>query len=50
MTQIFDVECEYLDKDVAFAVKDELKVRFVPREGDERAELELVYDIRLAGE
>ncbi|KAF4585974.1 catechol dioxygenase [Ophiocordyceps camponoti-floridani] len=50
VTQIFDVECEYLDKDVAFAVKDELKVRFVPREGDERAELELVYDIRLAGE
>ncbi|PHH78039.1 hypothetical protein CDD80_7454 [Ophiocordyceps camponoti-rufipedis] len=50
VTQIFDVECPYLEQDVAFAVKEELKVRFVPREGDERAKLELGYDIRLAGE
>ncbi|PFH58134.1 hypothetical protein XA68_14113 [Ophiocordyceps unilateralis] len=48
VTQIFDEECEYIAKDSAFAVKDELKVRFVPRQGDAEAKLELKYDIRLA--
>ncbi|RDA95814.1 hypothetical protein CP533_5213 [Ophiocordyceps camponoti-saundersi (nom. inval.)] len=47
VTQIFDEECEYINNDTAFAVKDELKVRFVPRQGDPEAKLELEYDIRL---
>ncbi|KFG85490.1 putative dioxygenase [Metarhizium anisopliae] len=47
-TQIFDQECKYLDKDSVFAVKDELKVEFVPRKGDPQAPLELEYNITLA--
>lgn len=31
-----------------FAVKDSLVVKFVPREGDEEAKLELKYDIQMA--
>ncbi|KAK9441702.1 Catechol 1,2-dioxygenase [Metarhizium brunneum] len=47
-TQIFDHKCKYLDKDSVFAVKDELKVEFVPRKGDPQAPLELEYNITLA--
>ncbi|KID91809.1 Intradiol ring-cleavage dioxygenase, core [Metarhizium guizhouense ARSEF 977] len=47
-TQIFDKQCKYLDKDSVFAVKDELKVEFVPRKGDPQAPLELEYNITLA--
>ncbi|POR35546.1 Catechol 1,2-dioxygenase [Tolypocladium paradoxum] len=47
-TQIFDEDCKYLSNDSVFAVKDDLKVRFVPRKGDPEAELELEYNISLA--
>ncbi|RCI07784.1 hypothetical protein L249_5669 [Ophiocordyceps polyrhachis-furcata BCC 54312] len=47
VTQIFDEECEYINNDTAFAVKDDLKVRFKPRQGDPDAKLELEYDILL---
>ncbi|KYK54103.1 catechol dioxygenase [Drechmeria coniospora] len=48
-TQIFDEDCPYLAKDSVFAVKDDLKVRFVPRSvEDPKAELELEYNISLA--
>ncbi|KAL3952010.1 hypothetical protein ACCO45_013727 [Purpureocillium lilacinum] len=48
VTQIFDEDCKYLGNDSVFAVKDDLRVRFVPREGDDKASLELEYDINLA--
>ncbi|PHH90211.1 hypothetical protein CDD83_4216 [Cordyceps sp. RAO-2017] len=48
VTQIFDQESEYMDNDTVFAVKSGLSVRFVPREGDPQAKLELQYDISLA--
>lgn len=44
-TQIFDKDSKYLDNDSVFAVKDSLVVEFVPRKGDDRAQLELKYDI-----
>lgn len=47
-TQIFDEDCKYLSNDSVFAVKDDLKVRFVPRKGDPKATLELEYNISLA--
>ncbi|KAG5919076.1 hypothetical protein E4U53_004032, partial [Claviceps sorghi] len=48
-TQIFDKDCKYLARDSVFAVKDELSVAFVPREGDPQATLELAYNVTLAG-
>ncbi|KAJ6441093.1 catechol dioxygenase [Purpureocillium lavendulum] len=48
VTQIFDEDCKYLANDSVFAVKDDLRVRFVPRKGDDKAELELEYNINLA--
>ncbi|KAG6034221.1 hypothetical protein E4U41_006653 [Claviceps citrina] len=48
-TQIFDKDCKYLANDSVFAVKDELSVAFVPREGDGQAALELEYDVTLCG-
>ncbi|UNI17586.1 Catechol 1,2-dioxygenase [Purpureocillium takamizusanense] len=48
VTQIFDEDCKYLANDSVFAVKDDLRVRFEPRAGDERASLELEYNINLA--
>lgn len=48
-TQIFDAESKYLDNDSVFAVKDSLVVKFEPRRGDEKANLELKYDILLGG-
>ena len=47
-TQIFDAESKYLDDDSVFAVKDALKVTFVPRSGDPEAKFELEYNISLA--
>jgi catechol 1,2-dioxygenase len=46
-TQIFDSKSKYLDNDSVFAVKDSLRVDFVPRKGDPKAELELEYDVYL---
>ncbi|KAJ5700050.1 hypothetical protein N7536_003063 [Penicillium majusculum] len=46
-TQIFDRRDKYLENDSVFAVKDSLIVDFVERQGDERAGLELRYDIKL---
>ncbi|KAI5242854.1 putative dioxygenase [Aureobasidium subglaciale] len=47
-TQIFDAESKYLDNDSVFAVKDSLIVEFTPLQGNEKAGLELNYDIHLA--
>ncbi|KAG9780808.1 putative dioxygenase, partial [Aureobasidium melanogenum] len=47
-TQIFDKKSKYLDNDSVFAVKDSLIVDFVPRKGDDKAQLELHYDINMA--
>ena len=44
----FDRKDKYLDNDSVFAVKDSLVVKFEPRKGDEKADLELKYDILLA--
>ena len=50
-TQIFDKESKYLENDSVFAVKDSLIVEFVSRtEKDDKATLELVYDILMAPE
>lgn len=46
-TQIFDKYCQYLGEDSVFAVKDELSVEFVPREGDSQAGLQLEYNVTL---
>jgi catechol 1,2-dioxygenase len=47
-TQIFDKTSKYLIDDSVFAVKDELVVDFVPVEGNDKASLELTYDIKLS--
>jgi catechol 1,2-dioxygenase len=47
-TQIFDNTSKYLVDDSVFAVKDELVVDFAPVEGNDKASLELIYDIKLA--
>lgn len=47
-TQIFDSASKYRDDDSVFAVKDDLVVDFEPIQGDAKATLELVYDMRLA--
>jgi catechol 1,2-dioxygenase len=46
-TQVFDRADEYLSEDAVFAVKEELIVDFVPREGDPQAKWELEYDFVL---
>lgn len=48
MTQIFDKHSNYLVDDSVFAVKDELLVDFKTLEGNDLAEFELVYGIKLA--
>lgn len=48
VTQIFDRKSEFVDNDVAFAVKESLVVDFVPKEGDSKAQYELQYDFKLA--
>ena len=47
-TQIFDKTSKYLDDDSVFAVKDSLVVEFTPRKGDDKALLELNYDVNMA--
>ncbi|KAI5198054.1 putative dioxygenase [Aureobasidium subglaciale] len=47
-TQIFDASSKYLDNDSVFAVKDSLIVDFTPLHGNDKAALELKYDIHLA--
>ncbi|AEO69411.1 uncharacterized protein THITE_2119784 [Thermothielavioides terrestris NRRL 8126] len=46
-TQIYDDRDEYVAKDAVFAVKDELVVKFAPREGDPNARWSLEYDFVL---
>ncbi|KXX73899.1 Catechol 1,2-dioxygenase [Madurella mycetomatis] len=46
-TQLYDDRDEYIAKDAVFAVKDELVVKFVPREGDPNARWTLEYDFIL---
>ncbi|KAK4907495.1 hypothetical protein LTR28_000453 [Elasticomyces elasticus] len=46
--QIFPKGDKYLSTDTVFAVKDDLVVEFTPLKGDDKAELELEYNIRLA--
>jgi catechol 1,2-dioxygenase len=48
ITQIFDKDSKYLNNDSVFAVQDSLLVEFMPRSGDEKAKLELKYDVYLA--
>lgn len=47
ITQVFDRRDKYLDSDTVFAVKPELVVEYLQREGDENARWELEYDFRL---
>jgi catechol 1,2-dioxygenase len=47
-TQIFDKHGKYLETDSVFAVKDSLVVEFKPRGNDDKAHLELEYDILMA--
>lgn len=47
-TQIYPKDDEYLSTDTVFAVKDDLVVDFLPREGDEKAKLDLEYNVVLA--
>jgi catechol 1,2-dioxygenase len=46
-TQLYDDRDEYIAKDAVFAVKDELVVKFVPRQGDAQARWSLEYDFVL---
>jgi catechol 1,2-dioxygenase len=46
-TQLYDDREEYIAKDAVFAVKDELVVKFQPREGDPDARWSLEYDFVL---
>lgn len=46
-TQLYDDRDEYIAKDAVFAVKDELVVKFAPREGDPNARWSLEYDFVL---
>jgi len=47
-TQIFPSDDQYLTTDTVFAVKDDLVVEFKPLEGDDKATLDLEYNVRLA--
>ncbi|KAK0748691.1 Intradiol ring-cleavage dioxygenase [Apiosordaria backusii] len=46
-TQLYDSRDQWVDNDAVFAVKDELVVKFEPREGDPEARWELSYDFVL---
>lgn len=46
-TQIFASDDKFLENDSVFAVKDSLIVKFEPLEGNPKATLELVYDIKV---
>jgi len=47
-TQIFPKDDPYLETDTVFAVKDDLVVDFLPREGDSKAGLDLEFNCLLA--
>jgi protocatechuate 3,4-dioxygenase beta subunit len=47
-TQIYPKDDPWLATDTVFAVKDDLVVDFPPLKGDEKAEMELKYDFKLA--
>ncbi|PGH27593.1 hypothetical protein AJ80_00606 [Polytolypa hystricis UAMH7299] len=47
-TQLFPSDDPYLESDTVFAVKHDLVVDFVPLEGDDKASLQLNYDVKLA--
>jgi catechol 1,2-dioxygenase len=47
-TQIFPADDPYLITDTVFAVKDDLVVTFLPKEGDPKAELDLEFNVLLA--
>ncbi|KAI0894581.1 aromatic compound dioxygenase [Annulohypoxylon nitens] len=47
-TQLYPKEDEWLSSDTVFAVKDDLVVDFKPLEGDDKARLELDYNVILA--
>ncbi len=46
-TQVFDSRDQHITNDAVFAVKEELVVDFVPREGDDKARWTLEYDFVL---
>jgi catechol 1,2-dioxygenase len=46
-TQIFSNDDKYLEDDSVFAVKDSLIVNFKPLEGNPKATLELIYDMKI---
>jgi len=48
VTQLFPSDDPYLINDTVFAVKDDLVVNFVPKEGDPKATRDLIFDITLA--
>ncbi|KAH6672445.1 putative catechol 1,2-dioxygenase [Halenospora varia] len=48
ITQIFPKDDPYLTTDTVYAVKDDLVVDFLPREGDPKAKLDLVMDVKPA--
>ena len=48
VNQIFPDDDPYLESDTVFAVKDDLVVHFAPKKGDQKAELDLEYNIVLA--
>ncbi|CAI6301015.1 unnamed protein product [Periconia digitata] len=47
-TQIYPRDDPYVTNDTVFAVKDDLLIDFTPKQGDEKATLDLVYNVRLA--
>ncbi|CAK7209134.1 hypothetical protein SCUCBS95973_000348 [Sporothrix curviconia] len=47
-TQLYPKDDPWLETDTVFAVKDDLIVDFQPLEGDDKATLELVYNVTLA--
>ncbi|KAI1446105.1 aromatic compound dioxygenase [Annulohypoxylon stygium] len=47
-TQLYPKEDEWLSSDTVFAVKDDLVVDFKPLKGDDKAKLELDYNVILA--
>ncbi|KAK0709142.1 Intradiol ring-cleavage dioxygenase [Lasiosphaeria miniovina] len=49
-TQVFDDRDEYITNDSVFAVKDELVVKFKPRDGDSKALWTLEYDFVLGSQ
>ena len=46
-TQIFDRRDEHINNDSVFAVKDSLVVDFKPKDGDPKAQFDLLYDFKL---